>query len=72
MVRACVCHAGDLGFESRPQNLCGCREPYDYVKDSGSLHLIQSQEQHNTMPYMLELDLGPFPPDVVHFLPNDL
>ena len=45
-------------------------------KDSGSIHLIhkiQSQEQHSLqILYTLELNLGPFPPDVTHFFPNDL
>ena len=47
-------------------------------KYSGSIHLIhtiQNQKQHNNIPYkrltLLELDLGPFPPDVAYFLPND-
>ena len=46
-------------------------------KDSGSLllkHTIQSQEQQKyslqTL-YTLELDLGPFPIDGAHFIPND-
>ena len=30
-----------------------------------SIHTIQSQEQHSLQtPYALELDLGPFPPDI--------
>ena len=43
-------------------------------KDSGFIHLIhmiQSQEQHNSIPYTLELDLGPFPPDVVSSFPPE-
>ena len=44
-------------------------------KDSGSVHTIQSQDQHNNIslptPYTLELDLGPFSPDVPLFLSND-
>ena len=44
-------------------------------KDSGSIHLIntiQTQEQHNKTlqtTYTLELDLGPFPPDVTCSFP---
>ena len=46
--------------------------------DSDSIHLIhtmQSQEQHNNTPYKtpytLELDLGPFPPDVARSFPTE-
>ena len=39
-------------------------------------HTMQSQEQHNNSSlqrlYALELDLSPFPPDVAHFLLNNL
>ena len=44
-------------------------------KESGFIHLIhaiQSQEQNNNTSYTLEMDLGPFPTDADHFLPNGL
>ena len=73
---------GGLGIESwGHKNLCRCREPSDYVSlcravETQQFHTLNTHDtkprthQHSLQtPYMLELDLGPFPPDVAHSFP---
>ena len=66
------------------KNLCGRREPSDYVSlrravkrqrfHTFNTHNTKSRTAHQyslKTPYMLELDLGAFPPDVVTSLPPE-
>ena len=78
---------GCIGFDfhlSPTQNLCGCKEPSDNVSfyRAVKMHWFCTLNTHDTKPrtpqqhslqtpYTLELDHGPFPTDVPHFLPSD-
>ena len=67
------------------KNLCGRREPLDYVsflravkrKRFNTLNTHDTKpstiQQHSLQtPYTLELNLSPFPPDAAYFLSNGL
>ena len=67
------------------KDLCERSEPSDYVsfRRAAKRQRLHTLNTHDTKPkttqqhslqtlYTLELDLGPFPADADHFLPNDL
>ena len=86
MARACACLAGGLGFESRLRHtktyadigeLLTTPVSVGLSKDGSSIHMTQSQEQHNNTPYKCLtrwkwISVHSHQMSLAHLLPNGL